>query len=87
MGVKLLPFLLHKIVDYLSNVIYHINISNVIYHLIKGAKVMNKKLIENLARLPFDTAVQQLEILESLVGVGYKNFLVNVLIKHVQGVR
>lgn len=48
---------------------------------------MNKKLIENLARLPFNTAVQQLEILESLVGVGYKNFLVNVLIKHVQGVR
>ena len=48
---------------------------------------MNKKLIEKLARLPFDTAVQQLEILESLVGVGCKNFLVNVLIKHVQGVR
>ena len=48
---------------------------------------MNKKLIENLARLPFDTAVHQLEILESLVGVGYKNFLVNGLIKYVQGVK
>ena len=53
----------------------------------KGAKAMNKKLIENLARLPFNTAVHQLEILESLVGVGYKNFLVNGLIKYVQGVK
>lgn len=48
---------------------------------------MNKKFIEDLARLPFDRAVHQLEILESLVGVGYKNFLVNVLIKYVQGVK
>ena len=48
---------------------------------------MNKKLIENLARLPFDTVVRQLGKLESLFGVSYKNFLVNVLIKHVQGVR
>ena len=48
---------------------------------------MNKKLIENIARLPFNTAVYQLEILESLVGESYKNFLVNGLIKYVQGVK
>ncbi|MBR4418624.1 MAG: hypothetical protein IKT33_01315 [Clostridia bacterium] len=46
---------------------------------------MNQKLVENLARLPFDTAVQQLEILECLVGESYKDILVNGLIKHVQG--
>ncbi len=48
---------------------------------------MKQKLVENIARLPFDMAVQQLEILEFLVGEDYKNVLVNVLIKYVQGVK
>ena len=48
---------------------------------------MKQKLIENMARLPFDMAVQQLEILEFLVGEDYKNILVNDLIKYVQGVK
>ncbi len=48
---------------------------------------VNHKLVENIARLPFDMAVQQLEILEFLVGEDYKNVLVNVLIRHVQGVK
>jgi len=48
---------------------------------------MKQKLIEKMARLPFDMAVQQLEILEFLVGEDYKNVLVNGLIKYVQGVK
>lgn len=48
---------------------------------------MKQKLIEKMARLSFDMTVQQLEILEFLVGEDFKNVLVNILIKYVQGVK